>query len=141
MVNNFTGKYRFLSNFYIAPVMFEGQLFQNNEAAFQAAKVTDKAEREKFTTMNPSEAKRAGRHVALRKDWENVKTDIMYQICLDKFTRNPSLRESLLKTGNEKLEEENTWGDRIWGTVDGKGENRLGKILMRIRQEINNTPS
>ena len=61
----------------------------------------------------------------------------MYEIVLAKFTQNPDLKEKLLATGDESLEEGNTWGDTIWGTVDGVGENRLGKILMRVRDELN----
>ena len=63
----------------------------------------------------------------------------MYEIVLAKFTQNPDLKEELLATGDEHLEEGNTWGDAIWGTVDGVGENRLGKILMRVRDELNET--
>ena len=47
----------------------------------------------------------------------------------------PDLQVKLLATGDAYLEEGNTWGDRIWGTVDGQGENRLGKILMQVRDE------
>ena len=50
--------------------------------------------------------------------------------------QNAELRIKLLETGNEHLEEGNTWGDRIWGTVNGVGQNRLGKILMRVREEL-----
>jgi len=62
----------------------------------------------------------------------------MYEICKAKFSQNTELKKRLLSTGNEHLEEGNTWGDKIWGTVNGIGENRLGKILMRIREELRN---
>lgn len=139
MINEFQGKYRFLSNFWLAPVQYDGLTYTNNEAAFQAAKTLNPAERAEFTTLGPSEAKKKGRRVTLRSDWEDVKTGIMKQICLDKFTRNQNLREALLATGNEHLEEGNTWGDRIWGTVNGYGENRLGKILMEVRDILRNS--
>ncbi len=136
MINEFRGKNYFLSNFYGAPVTYEGITYENNEAAFQAAKVLDKAEREKFAKLDPSAAKRKGRRVQLRHDWEKVKFDVMYQVCLAKFTQNEDLKKKLLGTGDEHLEEGNTWGDKIWGTVNGKGQNHLGKILMRVRDEL-----
>lgn len=135
-INCFIGKDRYLSNFWEAPVMYEGILYQSNEAAFQAAKTLDGDERQKMAGMNPSEAKRYGRRVRLRSDWEEVKTGIMKEICTDKFTRNPELAKKLLATDNACLEEGNNWGDRIWGTVNGVGENRLGKILMEVREEL-----
>ena len=89
-----------------------------------------------FTQMNPSEAKHAGRRITLRKDWEAVKVGIMHDIVEAKFRQNPSLAAKLIGTGNVYLEEGNTWGDRTWGTVDGKGANNLGRILMDIREEL-----
>ena len=62
----------------------------------------------------------------------------MYDICYAKFTQNEELKSRLLATGTHLLEEGNTWGDKIWGTVDGEGENHLGKILMRVRKELRN---
>ena len=91
-----------------------------------------------FSQASPSEAKAAGRKIDLRSDWEEVKDKVMYEIVLAKFTQNPDLKKKLLATGDEHLEEGNTWGDTIWGTVDGVGENRLGKILMRVRDELKN---
>lgn len=136
MINNFRDKNFFLSNFFSAPVKYNGTSYLNNEAAFQAQKTLNEKERLEFASLNPSEAKRKGRHVNLRNDWEAVKTSIMYDICYAKFTQNEDLKNRLLATGNEYLEEGNTWGDTIWGTVNGKGENRLGKILMQIRDDI-----
>lgn len=138
MINNFTGAYYFLSNFYEIPVTWEGITYKNNEAAFQSAKVTNVKLRKEFADLDPSSAKRKGRHVQLRSDWESVKYDIMYEICKAKFTQNNKLKTKLLNTNDEHLEEGNTWGDTIWGTVNGKGQNNLGKILMRIRKELRN---
>lgn len=82
--------------------------------------------------------RKISRQVPLRGDWEEVKDNIMYEICKAKFTQNEDLKEKLLATGNDILEEGNTWGDRVWGTVNGVGENRFGKILMRVREELRN---
>lgn len=136
MINSFKGDNFFLSNFFSAPVTYEGLTYRNNEAAFQAAKTF--VNREEFTMLDPSSAKKLSRQIELRKDWEQVKDDVMYNICLAKFTQNPSLREKLIATGDEELIEGNTWGDKIWGVVNGVGENRLGRILMRVREELTN---
>lgn len=138
MINEFRGKYYFLSNFYEVSVTWDGITYQNNEAAFQSAKVLDRPVREKFSTLDPSSAKKLGRRVQLRNDWEDVKDEVMYEICKAKFSQNEDLKEKLLETCDKYLEEGNTWGDKIWGTVNGVGENRLGKILMRVREELRN---
>lgn len=134
MIKEFRGKYFFLSNFYEAPVTWQGITYDNNESAFQSAKVFDEKIRKSFAHLAPSMAKRKGRHVLLRHDWEKVKDDIMFEICLAKFSQNENLKQKLLDTGNEYLEEGNTWGDTYWGTVNGKGKNKLGKTLMKVRE-------
>jgi predicted NAD-dependent protein-ADP-ribosyltransferase YbiA (DUF1768 family) len=70
--------------------------------------------------------------------WNSKKYDIMYDILLDKFTRNSLLGKMLKETGDKYIEETNHWFDVWWG-VDyktGIGENNLGKILMGIRSKI-----
>ena len=136
MINNFRNKYYFLSNFYNAFVSYKGIVYSNNEAAFQAQKTLNPKLKEKFKSLPPNEAKRIGRQVTLRPDWEEIKDQIMYEICFAKFTQNEDLKEKLLETKDEHLEEGNTWGDTYWGTVNGKGKNKLGEILMRIRKEL-----
>lgn len=138
VIDSFRGQYFFLSNFCEVPVIYDGITYLNNEVAFQAQKTINKEERIDFSMLNPSQAKRMGRRVSLRPDWEEVKFDIMYEICKAKFTQNQSYKENLLKTGDAELIEGNDWGDKIWGQVDGIGENHLGKILMRIREELKN---
>lgn len=133
-ITAFKGDYFFLSNFYNAPVSYCGHLFQNNEAAFQAAKCP--ARMHEFCGLNPRDAKWLGRRVRLRPDWELVKYDVMYEVCKSKFTRNPDLRAKLLATGEAELIEGNTWGDQEWGVCRGVGENHLGKTLMKIRSEL-----
>ena len=136
MIKHFNRKYFFLSNFYECPVFYEGLVYNSTEAAFQAAKIL--SGREYFTKMNPPAAKKEGRRVDLREDWEEVKMGVMYDVCYAKFAYNPQLKEKLLKTGDKHLEEANHHGDKIWGTVDGEGENNLGKILMQIRKDLRN---
>ena len=125
-ISEFRGEYYFLSNFYSAPVTYNGMCF---EAAFQAAKCPERMT--EFCRLNPSEAKRLGRRVKLRGDWEAVKDTVMYEICKAKFSQNPDLADKLAATKDAELIEGNTWGDSIWGVCD-----RLGKILMRVRAEM-----
>ena len=137
-IGSFRGKYYFLSNFFPAEVTYNGLTYQNNEAAFQAQKTYSKEERIEFTTLEPRDAKRRGRRVRLRKDWEQVKDSIMEEIVRAKFSQNEELKEQLLATGDAQLVEGNRWNDRYWG-VDirsGVGENHLGKILMKVRSAL-----
>lgn len=137
-IDSFRGKHFFLSNFFPAEVTYNGLTFQNNEAAFQAQKTFSPEEQTAFSDLDPRTAKRRGRHVRLRTDWEDVKDGIMEDIVRAKFTQNPKLGEQLLSTGNAVLIEGNTWNDRYWG-VDarsGAGKNHLGKILMKVRSEL-----
>lgn len=135
-IRQFRGDFFFLSNFYNCPVAYKQLTYTNNEAAFQAQKCVSDTERIQFTKLSPSEAKRLGRRVSLRKDWEDVKVSIMEEVVRAKFTQNAELADKLLATGDAHLEEGNTWGDRVWGTVNGVGANQLGIILMKIRDEI-----
>lgn len=135
-IKEFKGGNAFLSNFYVSSVIYEGIRFENSEAAFQAAKCPERMR--EFCGLSPQAAKRLGRRVEMRPDWEVVKYDVMYQVCKAKFTQNHDLLDKLLATGDAELVEGNTWGDQIWGVCKGVGENHLGKTLMRIRAELRN---
>lgn len=138
-INDFHSEgYEFLSNFYDTPITFNGLTYQNVEAAFQAQKVLSDEERLAFTQIPAGKAKRLGRKVHLRGDWEFVKLNIMLEITRAKFLQNPELAEKLLATGNAMLVEGNRWNDTFWGVniKNGKGENYLGRILMCVRNEI-----
>lgn len=131
-------QYRFLSNFYDARVEYGGLAFGSNEAAFQAQKCMTEEEKVQFTEYGPGKSKGVGRRVQLRPDWEKVKVGIMEEIVRAKFTQHPELAARLLATGEKALVEGNTWGDTCWG-VDlrtGQGENHLGRILMKVREEL-----
>ena len=144
MIDSFTRDYFFLSNFYNVYLEYEGIIYCSTEAAFQAAKSLDISEKMRMARMSPSDAKRAGRKIQLRPDWEEIKDKVMYDVCYEKFTNNDALhlKERLLKTGKEELVEGNTWHDNYWGNCTCEkckniaGQNKLGKILMEIRKEL-----
>lgn len=140
VIDCFKGEHHWLSNFYSCPVHFEGLTFKNSEAAFQAAKTLNMDEREKFVGLSPLIAKRKGRRVKLRSDWEDVKIVVMRNVLRCKFSQNPELKAKLIATGDSKLEEGNNHGDRTWGVCSktNTGKNLLGKILMEIRAELMN---
>lgn len=135
-INSFRDEYYFLSNFYECSVTYNGLTYKNNEAAFQAQKCINLKDREKFCNLSASESKKLGRKVVLRKDWEDIKIKVMTDIVKAKFEQNEDFQKKLLATEDAYLEEGNTWGDRIWGTVNGVGANNLGKILMNVRKEL-----
>lgn len=140
VISQFKGQYSFLSNFHYADVEYEEMKFKSSEAAFQAAKTKDKELRKKFQTLSPSQAKKLGRRIPLREDWEDVKVAIMEEIVMNKFTQNIGLKEQLLETKDAILIEGNWWHDDFWGVdiESGFGLNRLGLILMKVRDNLQN---
>lgn len=138
-ISSFTGEYAFLSNLYPAPISYMGLTYANNEAAFQAQKTFCVGEQMQFSIFrlqSPAEAKKLGRRLSLRPDWNRVKIPIMYEICLCKFMQNPKLRQALLDTGNSYLVHDCPWSDYFWDRVNGRGKNHFGQILMDIRAKL-----
>lgn len=134
-IAEFKGAHFFLSNFSPSRVRMRGAWYPSVENAYQAAKTIDAAARIPFETCTAGEAKKIGRRLALRPDWESVKLDVMLALLRAKFTFSP-LRARLLATGDAHLEEGNYWGDRFWGVCRGEGQNHLGRLLMQVRAEI-----
>lgn len=140
-INEFKGKYRIFSNYHICDILYEDILYPSTENAFQAAKCIDPEMRQLFVLLSPNESKKMGREIHLREDWEKVKFQVMEDVVRYKFTKHEDLKQKLLETGDSELIEGNDWkngADTIWGISlkTGIGENNLGKILMKIRDEL-----
>lgn len=139
-IETFSEVFHFLSNFHPAPMIFDSIAYPTSEHAYQAMKTKNDNQRLNISILKtPGEAKKYGRSVKLRSDWDEIKLKVMEEIVFAKFTQNPLLQEKLLATDDIKLEEGNTWGDTYWGICDGKGKNYLGKILMDLRESLNTT--
>lgn len=141
-IDSFRGYYFFLSNFSSSKIQYKGYTYPNGEAAFQAQKNDSHTYKHLMQFQTPKSAKKEGRHVNLRSDWEQVKDQLMYEIVLAKFSQNEELKRRLLATGTKKLIEGNTWHDNEWGYCtcprckNETKQNKLGKILMRVREEL-----
>lgn len=147
-VQTFSGEYAFLSNFYASEFTWNGTTWPTSELAYQASKCSDESEHRIMLTMQtPVAAKRYGKIVKIRNDWELVKVEIMRSIVRAKFLQNVELAEKLINTEGLYLAEGNHWKDRFWGVCpagpitlkDGvpvNGKNNLGIILMDLRAEL-----
>lgn len=129
----------FLSNFWPVEIRWENITYPSVEHAYVAAKTDDKNVRYFVSSINtPGKAKRFGRQLILRDDWEDVKLNCMREILALKFA-HPDLMQKLKDTAPEYLQELNDWGDTFWGvvSVNGElvGENWLGRLLMEIRDD------
>ena len=134
-IESFSGEYRWLSNFWPAPIEYEGMEFPTTEHAYQACKSENGGERLTISRLATSgQAKKAGTRIR-HPDPNFDKLKVMLEINRLKY-EIPELREKLLATGDEEIIEGNTWGDVFWGVCKGVGENHLGRILMQIRDEI-----
>lgn len=132
-------EYGQLSNFALFPIKIDGKLWPSSEHYFQAQKFSDIHYQEKIRrTRSPMQAAILGRDrkQKLRRDWNSIKESIMLKALYAKFTQHEELRLLLCETGNAKLIE-HTDNDTYWGDGgDGKGENRLGLLLMHVRESL-----
>jgi N-glycosidase YbiA len=151
MIASFIDEYEFLSNFYVTPKPLRlprtGLVVWTTEHLYQSYKVTDlKLKYAILQAPTPSAAKKLGRSLPLRPDWEDIKDQVML-VCLDlKFNpeTQPELVSKLIATAPETLVEGNTWHDQYWGVCNcpkhrSTGENHLGNMLMFVREKLANT--
>jgi ribA/ribD-fused uncharacterized protein len=142
MIESFQGEYRFLSNFWHAGVIYDGYAFPTSENAYQYAKLEPSCVTEQdvsdFQLATPGKAKRMGQKLTIREDWTDVKIGIMEEILRSKF-EDAVLGWWLTETGTQTIVEGNTWNDTFWGVCNGVGSNHLGKLLMKIRKEFQQT--
>jgi ribA/ribD-fused uncharacterized protein len=143
IIDSFTlaSGYAFLSNFHPSTIWVGGKAYPTVEHAYQAYKTLNEGSREMIrNAKDPSIAKKLGRGVEMRPDWDTVKEGLMRDFIRKKF-ESPFLAHKLLETGDSELVFGNTWNDRVWGVCRGTGANLLGKILMEVRQELKNSSS
>jgi N-glycosidase YbiA len=140
VISGFRGSYSFLSNFAPSPIVSKDDrlpIAPTVEHAYQASKtlITD-LQIEILTAATPGKAKRLGRALALRPDWEQVKVPTMWRCLQQKFQLPGSLANRLIDTAPALLFEANEWGDTFWGVCGGRGENVLGRLLMQQRDAL-----
>jgi ribA/ribD-fused uncharacterized protein len=138
-INNWLSNFKPLDE----PFDYYGIKFHTVENFFQAMK-SDKDDietRQWIASLSPSEAKKAGRKIKLRADWEQIKLGVMEYGLRKKFAPGTTWHKRLMETGNEEIIEWNNWGDRYWGRdiKTGFGDNHLGLLLMKLREEYRNT--
>ena len=137
-ITRFSGQYRFLSNFYPLKegVLLADLVYPTVEHAYQASKTVNVMQRRLIQqAFSPGEAKRLGKKVSMRPEFEDIKVQVMLRLVRQKF-KNPFLANILVATGDRVLVEGNDWGDQFWGESPvGTGKNKLGKILMKVRKE------
>lgn len=139
-IDSFSGDYRFLSNFYPCIVELDWEIYPSVEHAYQAAKTLNIEDRKTIQNSTSAKiAKKLGKYVSIREDWEDVKLEIMANLVWQKFSKDFDLKDKLLSTHGYELIEGNRWNDTYWGVCNGFGQNNLGKLLMAIRHELENT--
>lgn len=135
-INNFTGKYEFLSNFYNHPLVFDGVEYSNAEAAFQAQSAADKCSKRKFARLSGIKAKAYGRRIVHRDDWDEHTQDLVMRDILAAKFKDKELAEKLCNTGDEELINMNQFRDDYWGVTMRGGRNKLGLMLMELRDKL-----
>lgn len=134
----FTGEYRWLSNFEPVQVTIGGRHFPSVEHAYMSCKSDDP--NWIADCMNPAHSpgkiKRMSRAIKIRSNWEDIKLEVMYQLLAQKFTQEP-FKTKLIATGQVHISEGNKWNDTYWGIDFVKGgQNNLGRLIMIIRDYI-----
>lgn len=141
MINDFRGCNWFLSNYSRSPIKYQDLYFPTVEHAFAAAKTESFDDRVWIAGLStPGQAKRYGRKVELRSDWDRIRYPVMRELLFLKFSRS-RLAADLIDTGDHELIEGNEWHDTHWGVCNcnqhkSTGLNYLGRMLMTLRDYL-----
>lgn len=149
IIDRFEDDYFFLSNFYVNPlegVKFAGLRVASTEHAYQMTKATNEEDLSWVAAASTAgQAKKRGRRIFCRSDWDEIKIPVMRAVLASKFSWESELSNRLLDTEDALLVEGNYWHDIFWGVCHGKcrsgphpsmGENWLGWCLMAQRAAL-----
>jgi len=132
-------EYGEFSNFANYPIVIDGERWKSSEHYFQAMKFNSQKYRNIVKqSTTPMEAAKKGRNrkEKIKRNWEKIKDNVMYDAVYAKFTQHESLKALLISTKDAKLIEDSPT-DAYWGNgANNKGLNRLGTILMSVRSKI-----
>ncbi|MBE1236391.1 NADAR family protein [Phaeovibrio sulfidiphilus] len=132
--------YDFLSNFSEYALHLDGKHWPTVEHYYQAQKFLGTPDEDEVRQAESAlQAAIMGRERTrpLRADWDQVRDSIMERVVAEKFRQHPDIAQKLRDTGTRRLVK-HTKGDAYWGDGgDGSGQNRLGEILMRLRDRLN----
>ena len=137
-IKGFFKEYRFLSNYHLCNVLYNGYNYPSSEHAYMAAKTDDPFHKSVLANgiSTPKLAKAYGQTIPLVDNWDKIKIMVMIDVIYCKFSQNSGILKLLLETGNRELEETNYWNDTYWGVCNSIGHNNLGKSLMAVRRRI-----
>lgn len=143
------------SNWYPSRFVWEGTTFNCAEQQMMYCKALtfgdDNTATRIMKATSPAVQKALGRQVSNFDDakWAAVREELVFQGLYEKYAQNPRLKQVLLATGNKTLVEASP-NDRIWGVGLGlsdprvddpanwRGTNLLGKLLMKVREALQN---
>ncbi len=134
--SNVNSGYAWLSNFYDSPIRWRQREYATAEHLYQAMKATNIEDHILVQSApSPAHAKKAGRSIEMRPDWDMVRLDVMRGVLMLKFARTKVLAKWLLDTGTAPLVETSPH-DRYWGRTPTGGQNKLGQLLVARRSFI-----
>lgn len=139
IIGNFVFRRRWLSNFYHCRVVYKGKEYKSVEHAYQAQKATNEWDHDWIArSLGAAEAKLRGKAIKPRPGFDSFKERLMLKLLWSKFYHNDNLRKQLIQTWPHELIHGNNHHDEFWGINrrTGKGENRLGKLLMLLRDKV-----
>lgn len=141
MIKEFQGEYRWLSNFEWVNIKLDGIIYPSVEHAYQSAKSDLGIWKKRCASQyyKPGFIKQLSRSIKVVPNWSIIKDDIMVECVTQKFNKEP-FRTKLINTDTLYIQEGNLHKDTYWGVNlrTGKGQNKLGKLIMSIRDSLKN---
>jgi ribA/ribD-fused uncharacterized protein len=141
MITEFKGDYKWLSNFQPVDIILNNIKYPTVEHAYMSMKSNDIKWKELCANrlISPSVIKKESREIKLVENWLDIKIQVMKKCLIQKYFQEP-YKTLLLNTNDEYIQEGNMWGDTYWGVClkTKKGDNNLGKIIMSVRNKLNN---
>lgn len=143
MIKGFFNEFRWLSNFAPVTITYEGITYPSTENAYQAAKYKENETKQHIASLSASKAKTFSRKNIPTDVWsDDRRLKVMEDLSRLKFSKQ-EFKQKLVATGDKEIVEENYWHDNFFGSCtcakcNNKGQNKLGKILMQLREEFKN---